>query len=33
MDKTGLSKYVGGTAELFSIGFKDTKLSIETVPS
>lgn len=32
MDKTGLSKYVGGTAELFSIGFKDTKiLAIETV--
>lgn len=34
MDKTGLSKHVGGTAELFSIGFKDTKiLAIETVPS
>lgn len=33
MDKTGLSKYVGGTAELFSIGFKDTKiLNTETVP-
>jgi len=33
MDKTGLSKYVGGTAELFSIGFKDTKIpAIETVP-
>lgn len=32
MDKTGLSKYVGGTAEMFNIGFKDTKiLAIETV--